>query len=106
MSGAVLILGATSDMARALARGFAAKGYAIQLAARDLDQVIADKADLETRYGVAVSLYRFDVLEIDRHAAFVAGLSVLPDVVVCAVGLMGDQDKNAAEMGRAVQVMR
>jgi decaprenylphospho-beta-D-erythro-pentofuranosid-2-ulose 2-reductase len=106
MSGTVLILGATSDMARALARGFAAKGYAVQLAARDPDQVIADKADLETRYGMAVSLHRFDALEIDHHAAFVAGLSVLPDVAVCAVGLMGDQDENAADMGRAVQVMR
>ena len=106
VTGPVLILGATSDMARAIARGFAARGCAIQLAARDPARLEADRADLETRHGVAVSLHAFDALDIAGHAAFVAGLPELPRVAVSAIGLMGEQPENEADMTRAAQVMR
>jgi short-subunit dehydrogenase len=106
VQGPVLILGATSDMARAISRAFAAKGCAIQLAARDPDRLSADKADLETRYGVEVSLHAVDALDVARHAAFVAGLPELPVVAVCAIGLMGDQAENAADMTRASLILR
>jgi NADP-dependent 3-hydroxy acid dehydrogenase YdfG len=52
MSKPVLILGAASGMARAIARSFAAEGHAIQLAARNVDRLEADRDDLVTRYGV------------------------------------------------------
>jgi short-subunit dehydrogenase len=93
-------------MARAVARGFAAKGCAIQLAARDPAALEADRADLETRYGVAVSLHPFDALDVEGHEAFVAGLPELPQVAISAIGLMGEQDENAADMTRAALVMR
>jgi len=106
MTGPVLILGAGSDIARAVARAFAAKGHAIQLAARDESCRADDKADLETRYGVAVRLHRVDALDLTSHAGFVAGLPALPEIVVCAIGLMGDQDENAADMARAAVILR
>ncbi len=106
MSGAVLILGASSDIARATARTFAAKGHRIQLAARDTARLEADKADLETRFGVPVSLHRVDALDIDSHMGFVDSLPELPQIAVCAIGVLGDQADSAADMSRAVQVMR
>ncbi len=106
VTGPVLILGASSDMARAVARGFAAKGCAIQLAARDPAALEGDRADLETRYGVAVSLHAFDALDVEGHEGFVATLPELPQVAVSAIGLMGEQDENAADMTRAALVMR
>jgi decaprenylphospho-beta-D-erythro-pentofuranosid-2-ulose 2-reductase len=78
MSKPVLILGAASGMARAIARSFAAEGHAIQLAARNVDRLEADRDDLVTRYGVEVSLHEFDALDLDAHANFVAGLPELP----------------------------
>lgn len=106
VTGPVLILGATSDMARAVARAFAARGCAIQLAAREPAALEGDRADLETRYGVAVSLHAFDALDVAGHAAFVTGLPELPQVAISAVGLMGEQAENAADMTRAAEVMR
>lgn len=106
VKGPVLILGATSDMARAVARAFAAKGCAIQMAARDPGALAADRADLETRFGVAVSVHAFDALDVAGHAEFVAGLPDLPEVAVSAVGAMGPQAETAADMAQAVQVMR
>ena len=102
----VLILGARSDMARATARAFAARGYPIQLAARNADSLAEDKADLETRYGVEVSLHDFDALDTDGHEAFVDSLPVLPGVAVCAVGTMGEQSENEAEPAKAVLELR
>ncbi|MBF9036444.1 SDR family oxidoreductase [Rhodobacterales bacterium HKCCE2091] len=106
MSGAVLVLGATSDMAREIARAFAAKGHPIRLAARVPERLADDKADLETRFGVPVTLHAFDALDTAAHAGFVAGLPELPEIAVCAVGLMGDQAETAADPEAAARVMR
>lgn len=106
VQGPVLILGASSDIARATARAFAARGCAIQLAARDPDRLADDKADLETRYGVAVSLHAVDALDIASHEGFVVGLPTLPATAICAIGLMGDHEENTLDMTRAAEILR
>jgi short-subunit dehydrogenase len=106
VSKTVLILGAASDMARAIARAFAAEGHAIQLAARNPERLDRDRADLETRYGVAVSLHAFDAVDLGSHAGFLDSLPALPDIAVCAVGAMGTQAENAANPEIGAEVMR
>jgi short-subunit dehydrogenase len=106
VSKTVLILGAASDMARAIARAFAAEGHAIQLAARNPERLERDRADLETRYGVAVSLHAFDAVDLGSHAGFLDSLPALPDIAVCAVGAMGTQAENAANPEIGAEVMR
>lgn len=101
-----LILGARSDMARAIARELAAHGWTLQLAARDVAALEADRVDLELRSGRAVTVHGFDALAVEGHAAFVAGLPVLPDLAVCAVGFMGDQAASEADPVAAALVMR
>lgn len=102
----VLVLGARSDIGRAVAHAFAARGHPVQLAARDAGSLAADRADIELRHGVAVSLHEFDALATETHDAFVEALPELPQVAVCAVGLMGRQDENERDPAAAVRVMR
>lgn len=102
----VLILGARSDIARAVAHKFASLGHAIQLAARNADTLHTDKTDMELRYRVPVSLYEFDVLETEQHASFIDGLPELPSIAVCAVGFMGNQLESEQDTAAAVRVMR
>lgn len=102
----VLILGARSDIAKAIAHKFAALGHPIQLAARNVETLEADKVDLELRYNVPVTLHEFDALAMETLVGFVADLPQLPRVAICAVGLMGDQDENEHDMGTASRVMR
>jgi short-subunit dehydrogenase len=104
-NGPVLILGACSGMARAIARSFAEAGHPIQLAARNCARLEDDAADLRTRFGVTVSLHEFDALAGDTHAAFVEGID-LPQIAVCAVGAMGDQTQSAADPLAAAHVFR
>lgn len=102
----VLILGARSDIGKATAHAFAALGHPIQLAARKADTLDADRSDIALRHSVDVTLHEFDALDIPSHASFIDQLPELPEIVVCAVGLMGEQTENEQDLERAVQVMR
>ena len=102
----LLILGARSDMAMAIAHRFAKSGYNLQLAARNCERLHDDKLNIEIRYQVSVSLHEFDVLEIESHVNFPNTLSELPNVIVCAVGYMGDQLDSECDFAEASKVMR
>jgi decaprenylphospho-beta-D-erythro-pentofuranosid-2-ulose 2-reductase len=93
MSKNVLILGATSDMALALARKFGNEKYSLTLAARNTERLNATQSDLQIRQGVMVDIVRFDALALDTHGSFYRGLTTRPDVVICVFGLLGDQLK-------------
>lgn len=106
-AGSVLILGAGSDIARACALRFAQAGHPIRLAARGgAARLGADATDIALRTGVAVTCHDLDILDTDRHAAFLDDLPDLPGVVVCAVGLMGDQAENQRDPDAAARVFR
>lgn len=89
----ILILGATSDMALAIARKFAENKYDIQLAARNTEPLKPMQSDITIRYSVQCSLHSFDALQFNSHASFFGGLNPKPDVVVCVFGVMDDEDK-------------
>ena len=104
--GAVLILGAGSDIGIAVAEAFAQRGYAIQLAARKPDMLEAARAGLATKHGLPVTSHAFDALATETHAGFIAGLPELPQIAVCAVGLMGEQSGSETDSQAAARVMR
>ena len=88
-----LILGAKSDIAMSTAHRFAEARYDIQLAARNVNSLNQYKSNLEQKYQVDVTLHEFDALKIDSHKHFANSLPQLPDVIICAVGFMGEQKK-------------
>ena len=102
----VLILGAKSDIALSLAHRFGSSGCAIQLAARNKGELERDKSDLEIRYNVKVSLHEFDVLKIRDHQMLIKSLNPFPDVVICAIGFMSDQQTNEKGHNFSRQVFR
>ena len=89
----VLILGATSDMGYAIAKKFAAEGYDVQLAARRPEQLAAYQSDLQIRHNRQCSVHQFDALRFDSHTSFYNSLSPKPDVTVCVIGYMNDNEK-------------
>lgn len=93
MSKHALILGATSDMALALARKFGSNGYSLTLAARNVDRLNATQSDIQIRQRVTVNIVKFDALDTGSHSEFYENLPAKPDVVICVFGLLGDQKK-------------
>ena len=54
---AVLIIGARSEMALAIAHAFAAAGHPIQMAARDAVSLVPERDDIALRHAVDVTLH-------------------------------------------------
>ncbi len=106
VEGAVLILGARSDIARACAQRLARAGHPLMLAARDAATLAGDAEDLKLRHGVAVTCHDFDALATGDHAAFLDALPELPEIALCAVGLMGDQAESQRDPAAAIRVLR
>jgi decaprenylphospho-beta-D-erythro-pentofuranosid-2-ulose 2-reductase len=67
----VLILGATSGIARPLAEEFARRGYACLLTGRDEYETQALASDLALRYGVRAEALVLDVLDFASHQAVI-----------------------------------
>jgi NAD(P)-dependent dehydrogenase (short-subunit alcohol dehydrogenase family) len=98
----VLILGARSDIGRALARAYAARGASVILAGRgDLE---ADRRDLELRADASVRGVSFDVIDGSPDAFFDA-LGEVPGTVIMVAGLLGDQQQSAADDASATAVI-
>lgn len=104
--GQVLILGATSDIARAVALRFAAAGHPLILAGRDVPALEREAADIGLRHAVETRALAFDALEVAGFDAFAAALDPLPEVAVCAIGAMGEQSASERDPEVAAQVMR
>jgi decaprenylphospho-beta-D-erythro-pentofuranosid-2-ulose 2-reductase len=89
----ILIIGAASDIGRAIAHEYARNGYNLYLAARNIKKIRDDAADLKIRYRVMVEPYELDVLEYYSHEKFYAALPEIPLGVICVAGYLGDHDK-------------
>lgn len=105
-SRTVLIIGARSDIAMALARRYAAAGHDLQLAARGSEALAADAANLALRHGISASVHDCDILDTGSFAAFLDSLPALPDTAICVVGLLGDQPASQTDTAAAALVMR
>lgn len=109
MTKSILILGATSPIARAAAARLAERGDRLFLASSDLAECERVAQDLRIRYQATVRAGRFDALDPGSHAAFLdaaeAFLSQL-DAVLSATGDMGTDPRtlDGSEMARIVAV--
>ncbi len=91
--GPVLILGATSTIAVALARELALKGHNLMLASRDEEECSRLAADLSIRFGIKACTGYFDANDANSHTPLLEKtLDELGGVeyVVVAVGDLGE----------------
>src|SRR5262249_2326584 len=93
----VVVLGAPSAIARAVASELARRKYDLVLGARDLGELESIATDIRVRHGVRVEGRHFDALALDTHRAFVeecriASEDSLVGAVVC-FGVLGDQSR-------------
>jgi len=101
----ILIIGATSAIAEATARIFAARGDALFLVARNADRLQAIATDLNVRGAVRTATATLDVADFSAHQAIIdraeqelGGL----DTVLIAHGTLSDQ----AECEKSIDALR
>lgn len=87
----ILILGAKSDIATALAHEYARNGHSLYLAARDKNSLTAEISDLQIRYNISAKAYDFDAIDYESHSKFYQQLDPKPDIAISVFGVMYDQ---------------
>jgi len=100
-----LILGANSDIAKKLIYIFAENKFNLILTARDIEQIKTLKSDLEIKFDIKVENVTFDILNTDKHLEFYKSLNITPDVVVSAIGFMGEQKEAFVNFSHAKEII-
>lgn len=89
----VLIIGAKSDIAKAIAREYASHGYDLYLAARNVSELETFANDIKIRFERNVKCIELDILNYVSHNNFYNSLEEKPLGVISAVGYLGEQNK-------------
>lgn len=97
----ILIIGAKSDIAKAVAREYAKNGYDLYLAARNINELEEFANDITVRTQRTVTTVELDILNYDSHQSFYDELDEKPLGVISAVGYLGDQEKAKNNFGEA-----
>ena len=87
----ILIIGAKSDIAKAVAREYAKKGYDLYLAGRNITELDNFINDLQVRNQQKIIAVELDILDYKSHEKIYNELVEKPLGVITAVGLLGDQ---------------
>lgn len=105
--GTVLILGAKSDIAQAIAYQYAPHCSKLLLAARNKAELEPLASDIQIKHSVAVETLEFDAVAFETHDDFVQALPADVDTAICVFGYLGqneDCEENFDEALRTIQV--
>jgi len=101
----VLILGATSEVALALADVLAEQSCELVLAARNVNRLNPVKSDLAIRFKASVTLAEFDAVNYATHLDFLKQVEPMPDTVICFLGYMGEHTKALADWDECYRIL-
>ena len=101
----ILIVGAKSDIAKAIAKKYAEEGYDLYLAARDSLDLKIFANDLNIRTGRTVKCLELDILKYDSHQKFYQSLEEKPIGVISAVGYLGNQEKSENDFDETKKII-
>jgi short-subunit dehydrogenase len=101
----VLIIGAKSDIARAVALKYAQNGYDLYLAARKSSELDELANDIIIRTQRKVKCVELDILDYTSHASFYDALEEKPLGIISAVGYLGDQKKAQSDLNEARKIL-
>jgi short-subunit dehydrogenase len=105
---AILALGATSAIAEATLRIFAARGARFYLVARNPDKLHAVASDLRTRGAASVATHVMDLDDTTAHPAMLAAAAAnlgVVEIALLAHGVLGDQPEAEASYPAAEAIL-
>ena len=89
----ILIIGAKSDVAQALAKQYAQNGYGLFLSGKNINELSDFANDLAIRHDIPVHLKELDLRAFESHQNFYEQLDPRPFGVIVVAGYMTDQLK-------------
>jgi decaprenylphospho-beta-D-erythro-pentofuranosid-2-ulose 2-reductase len=82
----LLIIGANSDIGKAIAHVFAKNGFNLYLAARDSKRLHNFSSDIQEKYKIDCEFLEFDVTDYNKHTTFYHNLTHKPLGTICVSG--------------------
>jgi len=101
----LLIIGAKSDMAKAIAHVYANNQTNLCLCARNISELELFANDIRIRYHVEVTLQELDLTDTASHKSFYDALEPKPNGVVVAAGYMVEQSKAQEDLDETLQTI-
>lgn len=103
----LLILGAASDIAKAVAKKYAQNGFSLYLAGREQEksEIEADANDLMVRYEIDAQYVPFDACDFASHQTIYDTLEHKPEGVACFVGYLGDQPQSQSDFSETMNII-
>ena len=101
----ILILGANSDMANAVAKKFAQTGHNLYLASRNIAELNKTASDLHLRYDIQAEARHFDARDYGSHQAFYDALKIKPEGLIVAFGSMYEQADAQNDFSLAIDMI-
>ena len=109
MNETILIVGATSGIAQAVARRYAGQQATLYLVARDADRLSAVAADLRARGAAATEVFVMDALDSDQWSVMLASAWKFlgqVNVALVAHGTLPDEARARSDAGYLAQQFR
>ncbi len=101
----ILILGAKSDIAKAIAREYSKNGYNLFLAARNVNDLESFAKDIYIRTEKKVELIELDILKYETHKQIYESLKEKPLGIICAIGYLGAQELAQKDFKEAKKII-
>ncbi len=101
----ILIIGAKSDIAKAVAKKYAENGHNLYLAARKSSELEEFANDIKIRTQRDVKCLELDILNYTSHEDFYDALEEKPLGVISVVGYLGEQDRAQSDFSEAQKII-
>jgi short-subunit dehydrogenase len=103
--GYVLIIGAKSDIAKAIAKEYANNGYDLYLAARGVNKLESFAGSIMVKTQRNIKLVELDILDYKSHQDFFIQVNENLVGVISAVGYLGDQKVAQHDFSEATKII-
>lgn len=104
--GYILVVGAKSDIAKAIVEEFAKDKYNFYLAGRNIQELENFCRHLKVKYNVEAILKELDITDVCNHENFYNSLDPKPIGVIVAVGYLPDQKKAELDLEETIKTIR
>lgn len=105
MKKSVLIIGAKSDIAMALAIKYAENGFSLYLAGRNSNELESFATDLTIRHNIETRVLELDVLDYKSHQNIYDSIEVKPHGVISVAGYLGEQENAETDFTETQKVI-
>lgn len=101
----VLLIGATSDVAKAIAEKYASEGWNLLLMGRDVSAIERLAKNYEIRYEIKAEAIELDLTKFIGHSNIIDTIDEFPSLSIVFAGYLGDQQKGQTDWEESQKIL-